>query len=134
MTKKLSTKQDIAKPMEIAGEVMKLEQLKKQVDERLREYKRQLLEKMLELDVVQLKTGDYTLSRKQYKRVKVTNDEQATRDLEKMGVPVETKTVLDMNLMKIPLRNLLDEGKEIEGVEEVKTDYVSVRLAKKGDK
>ena len=127
MPKKLATAKKLA-PMEVAEEVIKLEKLKREVDTRLKEHKANLLRVMLELDVLQLKTGSYTLSRKKYSRVKVVDDEKAEKALEARGVPVETKVVLDMDLMKVPLKALVDSGENIDGVELVESDFVSVRL------
>lgn len=135
MAKKLLTKEtDELAPMAVAKEVMKLERLKRDIEERLKAHKKYLLETMLELDVVSLKTGTYTLSRKQYKRIRIEDDKKASAYLEKMEVPVEMKKVLDMDLMRIPIKALLDEGKQIDGVSEIKTEYVSVRLAEKAKK
>ena len=131
MSDELAQKEQLA-PMEVAEQVMKLEQLKRDVDKRLKEYKSQLLDVMTEMDVVQLKTGSYTLSRKEYNRVSVEDDMEAKAALEAMEVPVETKEVLDWDLMKIPVKTLVDEGKKIPGIKEIRTPYVSVRLAKKG--
>jgi hypothetical protein len=131
MSDELAQKEQLA-PMEVAEQVMKLEQLKRDVDKRLKEYKSQLLDVMTEMDVVQLKTGSYTLSRKEYNRVSVEDDMEAKAALEAMEVPVETKEVLDWDLMKIPVKTLVDEGKQIPGIKEIRTPYVSVRLAKKG--
>jgi len=131
MSDELAQKEQLA-PMEVAEQVMKLEQLNRDVDKRLKEYKSQLLDVMTEMDVVQLKTGSYTLSRKEYNRVSVEDDMEAKAALEAMEVPVETKEVLDWDLMKIPVKTLVDEGKQIPGIKEIRTPYVSVRLAKKG--
>ena len=123
------TKQSDAKPMEMAEQLMKLEKLKKDVDARLSDLKRELLATMQDLDVLTLKTGSYTLSRKTWSRVSVTDDKEAEKALAKMGVPVETKMVINMDLMKVPIRNLVvNEGKEIDGIKRQETEYVTVRF------
>jgi hypothetical protein len=128
---------DLTKPnegkltaMEMAAQMVKLETLKKDVEARLRVIKQELLTTMQDLDVLTLKTGSYTLTRRMWKKAMVNDDEAAIKALEAMGVPTETKVVLDMGLMKIPVDNLLNEGKEIDGIELRETPYVSVRLAK----
>ena len=132
MTNELTNDNSMS-PMEIAEEVMKLEKLKKQVDAKLKDHKANLLEVMTDLDVLSLKTGSYTLSRKSYNRIRVIDDQEVAKSLEKMGVPVETKEVLDMDYMKIPIKQILDKGEIIGGIEEIRTPYVTVRLATKKD-
>jgi len=117
-----------------AGEIIKLEKLKREIDERLRGARSALLKRMQEHDIYSLKTGSYTLSRKEYNRVKILDDHALGRDLEERGVPVETKVVLDMDVMKVPIRTLLDSGEEIDGAALTKTEYVSVRLSAKAKK
>jgi len=129
--KKALTKDDSQlSTVEVAGEVMKLEKLKRQIDERLKSHKQALLEQMTELGVLQLKTEKYTLFRGKRTWVKVTDDELLEQALDDIGVPVETKKVVDMDLMKTPIKKLLDDGVELDGAELGESEYVSVRLPK----
>ena len=131
MSKKKVVKTEKMMPIEVAGEVMKLEKLKKDIEARLRDHKRNLLIVMKELGVKTLKTETYTLYRSNYKRVRVVDDVKAFEDLVKRGIPAETKVVLDMDVMKLPLDQLVKEkGEEVDGVELQESEYVSVRLAK----
>ena len=129
------TDQLIEKPsmsqMEVAQEVMKLEKLKREIDARLKEHKSALLKVMTELDVLQLKTGTYTLYRASRTWVKVTDDEALEQSLIDLDVPVDTKKVVDMDTMKIPVKGLLEDGTELDGATLGSSEYVSVRLAKK---
>ena len=115
-------------PMEAAKQMVKLEKLKKEVDVKLRDLKQYLLVTMKDLDVLTLKTGTYTLSRRTWKKAMVQDDDKAIAFLEKAQIPVETKTVLDMDFMKTPLDNLMKDGVQVDGVEYKETEYVLSNL------
>ena len=126
------TKTEKFVPMEVAGEVMKLEKLKREVDDRLKEYKAQLLDVMKQLGVKSLKTEEYTLYRTQYKYVDVKDHAKAIEALQKREIPTDTKVVLDMDTMKVPLDTLVKkQGEVIDGVELSEREYVGVRLTEK---
>lgn len=116
-------------PIEMAQQLYKLEELKRDVEDRLRVLKAGLLETMNGLGVLTLKTKEYTISRKTYNRVIVNDDEAAKLSLEKMDVPVKMK--LDMAYMREPVKLLIEQGKTIEGITTAVTDFVSVRPTKK---
>lgn len=116
--------------MEVAGEVMKMEKLKRELDARIKTHKQSLLAQMLDLGVLQLKTEKYTLYRTSRTWVKVTDDEALEQSLIELNVPVDTKKVVDMDTMKLPVKALLDDGTELDGAELGESKYVSVRLAK----
>lgn len=118
-------------PMEIARKYSKLVELKKQVDERYKQYREQLLEATRSLGVLSLKTEEYTITRQTRKTVKVTNDEVAIEELKLRNIPIVTKTVLDQDYMMPAIKQLLESGREmIPGIEEFATEYVTVRQAK----
>lgn len=76
--------------LQAADSVMKLQQLQKQIDERLPELRATLLQKLKENDVEQLKTGSYTISR--VRRVTpIIEDEQEVFDaLNEAKIPISS--------------------------------------------
>lgn len=130
---KLQTQENLT-PVEMGKQIVKMEQLKRELDYKLKTMKDNLLHIMQDTDVLSIKTGSYTLSRKTYRRVKVVDDELAAKDLKARGVPVTTKVVLDMSQMNIPLTELLVKQREtIDGVELTETEYVSMLMKKEKD-
>jgi hypothetical protein len=114
-------------PIKAAEKIVELERAKDKIESSLAVLRSRLLEVTKENDVLTLKTGQYTIMRKQLRRIKVLNDDEAGKFLESKGVPVETRVVLDMRYMKPVIQNY--QG-EIPGIEKTLTEYVSVRLAK----
>ena len=116
-------------PFEMGKQLYKLEQMKKEIEDRLPILRAGLLETMKELKVLTLKTEEYTISKVSYNRLVVTDDEAAKLSLEKNNVKVAWK--LDMPQMKTSIRALLKEGIEFDGITPTATEFVSVRLTKK---
>ena len=116
-------------PMQIAQQVVKLEQLHREIKGRLDNMKSQLLAKTKELDVITLKTGSYTISRASRKTIKVLSKKGLAKELEGMGL--EVLYAIDMDYMKPVVKNVIDK---LEYATETETEYVSIRIAKpKGD-
>lgn len=118
-------------PMEMAERYHHILELKDKVEAAYKLLRANLLEVTKKNKVLSLKTETYTISRVQRNTVKVTNDKVAIKSLEMLNVPVETKVVLDMDYMKEPLKQLIDRGEQIDGVESFATEYVQVRKNKK---
>ena len=115
-------------PMEVAGEVMKLEKLKKEIDTRLKTYKAQLLDVMKQTGVKSLKTDDYILYRTDYEYVKINDHARAIEDLQNKEIPIQTEEVLASS-MKATLDELVKKQKqEVDGIELARREYVGVRL------
>lgn len=118
-------------PMEIARKYSKLVELKKQVDERYKQYREKLLEATKALGVLSLKTEEYTITRQTRRTVKITNDVVAIEELKLRNIPTVTKTVIDQDYMMPAIKQLLESSQEvIPGIEEFATEYVTVRQAK----
>lgn len=119
-------------PMEIARKYSKLVELKKQVDEKYKQYREQLLEATKSLGVLSLKTEEYTITRQTRKTVKISNDEVAIEELKLRNIPVVTKTVIDEDYMMPAIKQLLEKnGELIPGIQENVTEFVTVRQASK---
>lgn len=118
------------KPAEMSEKIVKLEQIKKEVDYQLKLLKESLLEEMKSLDVLQLKTGQMTIFRASRKTVSVEDDEKAIAACEELNIPVVKRMMLDMEYMKKPIIESITNGCFIDGVELKETEYVSVRLTK----
>ena len=118
-------------PIEIARRYSKLVELKKQVDERYKQYREELLAATKELGVLTLKTEEYTISRQVRKTVRVVNDQVAMQELEMRNIPIVKKEVLDMDYMKPAIDQLAESGEIIPGIETSATEYVTVRQARK---
>jgi len=107
-----------------------LRQVKKQAEERIKIIQAQILEKMKELELEQVKTKSYTLYRTTYPTWKVIDDEAAANSLAEMKIPVHTKIALDMGKMKAVLDGLREDEVAVDGVEYGGRDYVGIREAK----
>jgi hypothetical protein len=118
-------------PMEMGIELFKLRQLKKEAESRIKIIQSQILEKMKELELEQVKTKSYTLYRTTYPTWKVTDDEAATEALKEKKIPVYTKVALDMSRMKLVLDGLCERGEAVDGIEYGGRDYVGIRESKK---
>jgi hypothetical protein len=117
-------------PMEMGVQLFKLRQVKKQAEERIKIIQAQILEKMKELELEQVKTKSYTLYRTTYPTWKVIDDEAAANSLAEMKIPVHTKIALDMGKMKAVLDGLREDEVAVDGVEYGGRDYVGIREAK----
>lgn len=118
-------------PIEKATRYVKLIDIKKQIDQKYKEYRQELLELTKEMGVLTLKTEDITISRATRRTVKVTNDGVLKEELELRKIPIVEKTVLDMDYMKPVIDKLSQEGEVIPGLDTFETEYVTVRKTKK---
>lgn len=116
-------------PMEAADQVIKLERLEKQVKTRMLELRAKLLTAMKDQDVISLKTGSYTTTRAVRRTLKIEDQATAIDALKKMNIEVVTEVVM-ADQMKPVLKQLLEEGKNVDGVQMTSTEYVSIRLPK----
>ena len=116
-------------PMEAADQVIKLERLEKQVKTRMLELRAKLLTAMKDQDVISLKTGSYTTTRAVRRTLKIEDQATAINSLKAMNIEVVTEVVM-ADQMKPVLKQLLEEGKNVDGVQMTSTEYVSIRLPK----
>jgi hypothetical protein len=116
-------------PAEMALKLMKLKELKAEIDSQLKEINAKLLEEMSALGVLTLKTDQMTISRASRTTTKVVNLEEAQMYFKINGLQfatVQTPDDVTMNTIKL----MVKDGKTPTGVETKETEYVSVRLAK----
>lgn len=118
-------------PMEKAQTLMELEALNREIYKKIKQLKDELLKATQELDVLSLKTGSYTISRVKRITPRVEDFEKLKISLEKAGVPYETKEVF-ADQMNIVFREAIKEGKEFKGLDKQETEYVMIRINKKG--
>jgi hypothetical protein len=116
-------------PMEKAAKLMELEQQKKILTDMITEIKSDLLEVMQGQDVISLKTGQYTITRAKRITPQIVDFESLKRSLDLHDIPYETKEVFDERMMPV-FKTLVEEGREVPGLEGLQTEYVMVRLAK----
>lgn len=122
--------QQVLTPSEMAVKLVKLTQLKKQVDAEIQEYRDKLLEETRRNDVLTLKTGQYTISR--CKRITPTleNLEDLRGWFTDMGLTFATKEVPEDWVMST-VRDSVKKGNIPEGISAQETEYVVVKVNKK---
>ena len=117
-------------PMEKADQLVQLEAIKKGIDKKIKEYKADLLKATQELDVLQLKTGKYTISRVSRVTPRVLDFETLKESLEKAHIPYDTQETFSDHMRAVFTR-AVKEGKQLDGLDALETEYVMVRIAKK---
>ena len=117
-------------PIEKAGQIVQLEAISRGINEKIKQYKADLLKLTQEQDVYMLKTGKYTISRAKRVTPRVIDFETLKESLEKARVPYETKEVF-ADEMSLVFREAVKQGKKFDGLEAQETEYISIRIAKK---
>lgn len=116
-----------------AQDILKLEEMKRQVTEKLDALKRELLVTMQAKDVLTLKTETYTISRATRKTIKVEDEKALAEDLTSRDIEVSWVEKLSdqtINTAKV----LAKSGTCPSGVQITDTPYVSIRVTKKEKK
>lgn len=109
-----------------AERLLKLTELKKQVETAYNALRDELLGSMQELDVLTLKTGTYTLTRACRITPKVDDYKKLKQTLEKENIPYTTKEVFGDEMNEV-FKQAAKDGMELEGLSVTKTEYVSIR-------
>ncbi len=117
-------------PMAKAKRLFEIEVELKALKKEDKELRADLLKVTQELDVYSLKTGTYTISRAKRITPRVVDFETLKKSLNEEQIPIVTEETFAPQ-MKIVFQNLIEEGKELEGLEGLQTEYITVRLAKK---
>jgi len=125
MNKDITKQVETFSPIEMAGEVVALQKQEKELKERLKNFRMRLLNLTKTLDVITLKTGDYTISRAKRKYVKVNSKKLLEKELKAREVPLVY--CLDMDYMKPAVKQLADE---LDSVDVGATEYISIRVNK----
>lgn len=116
-------------PAQACKQLIKIKDTLRTLKAKEAELQSQLLEVMQANDVVQLKTGEYTISRSQ--RITPTIvDFNMARSAMATITEVKTKEVFDDCMMPV-IRELIKNGAEIDGIEPTITEYTVVKLNKK---
>lgn len=103
----------------------KQRELKAQIDE----YKSELLFYMQRNKAMQLKTEDYTITRAQRITPQIVSFTRLKKSLDKAKIPYETVEAF-APFMSETFKQVIKEGKELDGLEAKETQYVSVRITK----
>lgn len=117
-------------PMEKAEQLIHLEAIERGIREKITRYKADLLKVTQDLDVLQLKTGKYTISRCKRITPRVADFEALKASLDKAQIPYGTKEVF-ADYMGPVFKQAIETGRELDGLEGTETEYVMVRLPKK---
>jgi len=116
-------------PMQKAEKLVKLANLKKEVETAYNQLRDDLLAVTQQLDVLTLKTGSYTISRACRVTPSVDDIPTLKKSLESAGIEYKMKEVF-ADYMTDVFKQAIKEGKELEGLSAKTTEYVSVRVNK----
>ena len=110
-----------------AKELMELEVMQNQIKAKILEYKTELLAYMQEHKTLGLKTETYTLTRAKKVTPQVVDFKQLKESLDEANIPVMTKVVVDESMMRV-FNVLIEEGREMPGLDSLETEYIMVRV------
>ena len=128
MTEIVKTESKIV-PADMAVKIIKLEQLKKNIEDQLDDLKAQLLEFTQANDVYTLKTGTYTISRCKRQTVAIY-DASSVKEWGLMnGYDLHTTFALTPESKKV-VEGLVKKGQEVPNTSMKETEYIAVRVAK----
>ena len=116
-------------PAQACKQLIKIKETLRTLKAKEAELNKMLLEVMQTNDVVQLKTGEYTISRSTRITPTVV-DFNLARSAMATITEVKTKEVFDDCMMPV-IKELIKNGAEIDGIEPTITEYTQVRLNKK---
>ena len=131
MSKALTTKSLNAKVLTFAKLKEKRQQVKelsKELDEKYNQLREELRLEMSERKVLTLKTEDYTLYRAKRNYIRIADEDKVSDWFVKRGLVLPTK--VDYYGALPAIKQALNEGKTVKGVEEEQSEYVSVRINK----
>jgi hypothetical protein len=114
-------------PAEKAKKLVELQVIIKNAKVEADALKADLLEIMQSQDVLTLKTGSYTLSRAHKVTPQVVDFKLLKQSLDKADIPYMVEEVFT-DQMKIVFKQAIEEGRELDGLESLTTEYVSIRV------
>lgn len=117
--------QSLSTPNDIVFDLMRLESLEKKIKTTIDERKSQLLARMQELGVKQLKTDNYTLSLARRVTPKVIDFETVKQSLEDKNIPYTVKEVFGDEM-----KDVFKQVQDLDGLEVKETEYLLIRPVK----
>lgn len=124
---------DANSPMEKAQKVVELTNVIKEAKVIVEEYKADLLKVTQEMDVLTLKTESYTITRAKRITPKVVDFKTLKTSLDKEEIPYEVEEAFTPQ-MKVVFKNIVKEGRELDGLEALETEYIMIRTPEKVEK
>ena len=119
-------------PMMKAKRLMELQALVKSVKPEIDELKADLLKVTQDLGVLTLKTEEYTISRAKRITPEVTDFKTLVEELKENKIPYGLQTVF-ADYMTVTFKKLIEDGRELDGLEAKITEYIAVRIREKKD-
>lgn len=113
-----------------AARLVELQAVMKEIKPEIDSLKADLLKITQELDVLTLKTGNYTISRARRITPRVTDFKTLKEQLEDAHIPYQTVEAFSKNMEPV-FKKMIEDKTVIEGLEGTETEYISIRLAKK---
>ena len=120
-------------PMQKVEKLIEYQAIVKDLKPKIDELKADLLKVTQDLDVYTLKTGRYTISRAKKITPKVINFKQLKESLDKAEIPYITEEVF-AEQMKLVFKQAIEEKRELEGLEALVTEYISIRIKESEEK
>lgn len=117
-------------PMAKAKRLMELQALVKSVKPEIDELKADLLKVTQDLGVLTLRTELYTISRAKRITPEVVDFKAVEQALKDQNIPYGTKVVF-ADYMTLTFKKLIEDKREIDGLEAKETEYISVRIREK---
>ncbi len=122
-------------PMQKAEKLIELQAILKEIKPQIDELKADLLKVTQQLDVYTLKTGSYTISRAKRVTPHIVDFETLKSSLEKENIPFDTVVEESFAPFMIEtFKKAIEEGRKLDGLEGVETEYISVRVKEGGEK
>lgn len=114
-------------PMQKVQKLIELQAIYKDIKPQIDELKAELLQITQELDVLTLKTGDYTITRAKKITPQVINYSLLKQTLIDQNIPFQIKETF-ADHMKETFKEAIKEGKELAGLEGLETEYITIRI------
>lgn len=120
-------------PIDKVKRLVSLMALAKEIKPEIDRLKAELLKVTQDLDVLKLKTGDYTVTRAKRVTPEVVNFNELKQSLIDADIPYMTEEVFTDG-MYVVFRKAIEENKELHGLSARITEYISIRIAEKEEK
>lgn len=117
-------------PMAKARRLFELQQIMKEIKPEIDALKEDLLKVTQDLDVITLKTGDYTISRAKRVTPHVEDFEALKKALDERNVPYQVIQAFSKNMLPV-FQTFIEHNEELDGLSGTETEYISIRIAKK---
>lgn len=114
-------------PMAKARRLIELQNIVKKIKPEIDSLKADLLKVTQDLGVLTLKTDEYTISRAKRITPEVVDFEAVEKSLKEQHIPYGTKVVF-ADYMSVTFKKLIEDKREIDGLEAKETEYITVRI------